>query len=369
MQGPQSINQQLNDRAILHAVLMERFKAREVRAVMRFLDEHLIPDTLREVERIAKIADSRPLSRLTQARRILLEKRLQDLRDVLRGGAVALNADLRERLVGLAKQEAAWQVREFQDVVPVQLGIASPSAALLREVVIRRPMQGKFLREWAAEVGQNTARRVSQAIRIGIAQGEGVDTIVRRVRGRRTEGFTDGVMQATRREAEMVVRTAVNHTMTQAREAVFVENADIIKLVQWVSTLDSRVSQICAGLHGRRWRVGSGPRPPAHPWCRSTVTAILKHARSIPALQGLPPAQMASMDGLVPDVDDIGPWLKRQSRERQEAVLGKSKAALFRRGVVPIQRFVDVPTLRPLRYEELLKIERRLRGMANSGAN
>jgi len=185
---------------------------------------------------------------------------------------------------------------------------------------------------------------------------------VRRVRGTVGNRFADGVLNATRHDAARVVRTAVTHVTTQARQAAFEANSELIAFVRWLSVLDSRTSQICAGLDGQTWPVDRGPRPPAHPNCRSDVVVGLRPVENIPGVDftKLPPATRASMGGEVPAVQKLGEWLRGQPIATQESILGKAKAALFRRGVVPIKRFVDVPTLRPLKLRELERIEKQI---------
>ena len=356
-----TVNEDLRDAAIRHTILLERFTRREVALILRFLDDKVYPDILREVERIGNRMEGSDFVKLgaVRRRRRLLAM-LQDLDSVVRGGTVAFHGELRERLVALSGEEASWQLRTIERVVdPIQLGLRKPGAQLLRSIVTTRPMTGRFLREWSASVGAQTSRNVRQAIQIGLAQGEHTDEIVRRVRGRRINGFRDGVLETSRRSAEAVVRTAVSHVFAHARQAVFEENRDIVDRVQWVSTLDLRTSQICAGLDGRTWPVGSGPRPPAHVNCRSSVVPVLVPAEAVPGFDPskIPPATRASMNGEVAESVTFGKWLRQQPAATQDMVLGPGKGALFRRGRVPIEKFVDVPALRPLSLAELRRIE------------
>lgn len=124
-------------------------------------------------------------------------------------------------------------------------------------------------------------------------------------------------------------------------------------------------SQICAGLDGQVFPVDSGPRPPAHPNCRSTTVPVVPSISAIGrrygiSLNDIPEGTRASMDGQVAAGTTFGAWLRKQPVDLQNEVLGVAKGKLFRRGVVPIERFVDVKTLKPRSYEELLEIERRI---------
>ena len=356
------VNQRLNDNAIRHALLLEGYKAREVRAIIKLLDKDVFPDILKHTE---KIGNRLATVTMTPARRARLEAMLAEMRDIVRAGTVVLHRGLRERLLPLARQEAAWAAGQLETVVPLDLPIGKASPELLRSIVTSRPMQGRFLREWSASVGAETTKRVQQQIRIGMAQGEPTDAIVRRLRGRKATGYTDGVLQTTRHEAAAIVRTAVSHISNQAKLATWEANKDLTPRYEWVSTLDGRTSQICAGLSGRVFKVGSGPLPPAHFNCRSSTAPVTPSLSSIGAKYGiklgdLPPGTRASMNGQVAEDLTFGKWLRKQPVELQNQVLGVRKGQLFRRGKVPIERFVDVKSLRPRSYEELLEIERRI---------
>jgi hypothetical protein len=60
------------------------------------------------------------------------------------------------------------------------------------------------------------------------------------------------------------------------------------------------------------------------------------------------------MDGQVPASLTYPKWLKKQPKEIQDEVLGKSKAKLFRSGKLKITQFVDRRN-RPLTLKELQK--------------
>ena len=53
------------------------------------------------------------------------------------------------------------------------------------------------------------------------------------------------------------------------------------------------------------------------------------------------PSTRASMDGQVPADQTYGQWLKKQSAERQDDILGKTRGALFRKGGLEFDRFYN----------------------------
>lgn len=358
-----TVNRDLRDAAIRHAALLGSFSRRELLLLSRWLDGEVLPPLEREADAVAR-ASERMVRLPPSRRRAVLEARLGDVEDQARSIGVQLFARLRDRLAEVSVSEAEWQLRTLRRIVPTELAIdfAPASHTLLRSTITARPMQGRFLREWAADVGVNSARRVSAAIRLGVANGASVQQITASVRGTAANGFADGVINATRNEAATVTRTAINHVVTHAHQTTIAANADIIDSVQWVSTLDARTSQICWGLDGLVWPIDRGPRPPAHPSCRSAIVPILKAIEDIPGidLSRLPAATRASMRGEVPAAQSFAGWLRRQPAAFQDELMGAGKAALFRRGTVPLRRFVDIGKMRPRTLRELEAIEARI---------
>lgn len=140
----------------------------------------------------------------------------------------------------------------------------------------------------------------------------------------------------SRRQAEAVIRTAVNGIGGAARNEVYTANSDILDGEKWTSTLDGRTSAVCRARDSQVYPLNSGPRPPAHFNCRSLMRPVIKDEYRIGAI-----GERASMDGPVDSRVTYGGWLKRQPRDFVEDVLGKQKADLFLSGKVRIDQFVD----------------------------
>jgi SPP1 gp7 family putative phage head morphogenesis protein len=208
--------------------------------------------------------------------------------------------------------------------------------------VLSRPFQGSLLHEWVAGLEAGRRRRLREAVRIGYTEGETVQQLVRRVRGTAAAGYRDGVLAISRRSAEVVVRTAVAHTATASREVLYEENSDLIKGVEWCSTLDLRTTPVCRARDGKVYPPGSGPRPPAHLQCRSTTVPVVRSWRELGVdTSEAPPGTRASMNGQVAADLTYGEWLRGQSAVAQDEVLGPTKGQLFRAGGLTMDRFVD----------------------------
>ena len=329
--------------------------------------------------------------------------------DRLRESIVALRTSAWDKIkrVGmsemseLAAHESAFELRLLGEVTPMRIDFKTASAAEIRAAAVTRPFGGGFgasrtLAEWFASVSETDQRELISSIRQGIVQGKTIQQMVQEVAGTRVAGFTDGILAASRRNAETIVRTGINHVSNVARESIWDANSEVISALQWTSTLDGRTSAICRARDGRmsatkgnklptgaKKLLPAGARPPAHPNCRSVMIAIIS-GQGLSDIAGVRPfvrdtrtrafqekdfrveareadpqrwadstrAQRNALVkiqrgewvsknvGTVPSSIDYDTWLRRQPRSFQDEVLGKAKAKKFREGLT-LDKFVD----------------------------
>ena len=256
------------------------------------------------------------------------------IRSLVRAMEASRNASYRQMAQTLETELQAFAAYEitFQGAVLVQ---ALPDSLTVREAsigsrVTTSPIQGRLLSEWMADLKTGDRKALSREIHLGITEGETTQQIMRRVRRR---------LKISRRHANAIIRTAVNHVANQARNEIAKANSDLVKSIQWLSTLDGRTTAVCRARDKQIYPVNSGPRPPAHIACRSAFTFVMKSWKQL-GLDGSPGTR-ASMNGQVADDISYGPWLKTQPRDFVLDTLGKKKGHLFLKGDLPIDRFVD----------------------------
>ncbi len=354
-----SVNEELLDRAIRHLMFLTRLQTAEANKAIRFIERKVIPDiTARLTARMVRITgrgfDPGPV---TTAR---LEKMLASFKQINTENFRTMRRTVQENSLALARQEVQWQAGTINDVLNVNVDFDFPSTSQLRNAITQRPFHGQKMGQWFSALNQRTTANLNGAIRQGIIEGDTIGQMVRRVRGSRALGFTDGIMQTTTRQAEALVRTSVIHSATQGREALYKENQSLIKNVQWVATLDNRTCPICGSLDGQVFKVDEGERPPIHPLCRCTTVPNLKTAREL-GLAGLdlPPATRASATGAVPAKLTYSKWLRQNANAGRTKVvreaLGKTRAELFIKGKLQVSDFVagnKVLTLAQLKRKE-----------------
>lgn len=331
-----TLNDELRDDAVRHSVYVTRYTTRVVKQMLKLIDR-VDADIIRRLRAV-----NLPGARTPYQRR-RLEKLLAELRAINTVGYTAMFQALRTELRKVSAYELDFLMRQINAAIVVDVAATAPAAGLVYAATVSRPMQGKYLRQWANQLDANKGRAVSDAVRMGVIEGEAIGQIVSRLRGTRAANYRNGIMSIQKRHAEAVTRTAVNHVTTNARMALINANSDILKGWQYVATLDGRTTDICMSLDGTFYNVGTpGPQPPQHINCRSTIVPVTKSWKEMGInKKELPAGTRASMNGQVSAKETYQTWLKKQPAAFQDDVLGRTKGRLFRKGDVPVSRFVD----------------------------
>lgn len=323
-----AISDDFADATIRHQVYLQRYKSgvvKDILALLTDVEDQVVADLIK--------------SDLDKMPRRQLNRLLRQLQDKIKLGYEPVIALLNDQVEELAKYEKQWQMNLFGKLVPIDLDFIAPSDEQIIAGVISRPFQGRFLRDWYQGLPDGQFRRLKDAVMQGYVEGQTTQQIVQTVRGTRTQ---KGIIEQSRRGAETTVRTALAHSANTARSLVYRRNSRLIKSVEWVATLDGRTTAICRARDGKVYPTNAGPRPPAHPACRSTTIPVLKSLRELGmSAKEVPVASTrASMNGQVSSELNYDKWLRTQPKDFQDEVLGQSKAKLFRAGL-EMDRFVD----------------------------
>lgn len=354
-------NEKIRDRAIRHALYVQRFKSSEVGDVLGFLDSTVFPDITRKLK-----------NRLDAAALLGFDKGpwttgyLRDIRasvgSLTSAGFRAAGDSVKASLGEFAVAEAAFQTSILKANVPFDVDFRTPAPELLRSIVTAKPIDGIPFGKWWGNLAGETRDGIVGAVKTGLAQGEKPEHIIRRITGTAKNGYKDGVYQTARYRAEAMVRTISARVQNEATYASFLANADTVKGYQFVATLDTRTTVICMGHDGKVYALKDRRGlPPLHWNCRSTIVAVLKSWEEI-GLDGLglkePPsaAVRASFDGLAPGEITYPEWLKGQPEAIQNDALGFKRAEIFRAGKLPLDRFYDHAN-RPLTLSQLAEAE------------
>lgn len=344
-----SFNEELLDEAVSHALYLERYK----------------PTVVAEIDKILRSTEGDILRRIRElpdgASRTRLERQLRSVRGILDETHERMSGQLDNELRSFTAYELNHELRTL-DRIPLSVDFTAPAPNQVYAAAMSRPLDGKALEAVIADFGPARRSAIERAIRQGFVEGESVSALSRRLRGTRRLNYADGIFHKTRRQADALVRTAIQNVATVAREEVYKENASLIKGIRWVSTLDDRTSLICASRDGEVYPVETGPRPPAHYRCRSTTVPVTKSWRELGFDRDeIEEGTRASLKGNVPQRRTYNEWLKSRPEDVQIKVLGETRWELWRRGT-PLSQFInangDLLTLEALGVAEEVTVER-----------
>jgi len=364
-----SVNQELFDAANRHQTFLIRYggsTAKKITGMIEEAEKDLASRIAARVKKLGPQPGDRTTARM-QGILAALKRQNQDL-------TTALSKETSKDLHELARQEVEIADVRLNQSVGVELNNFRPSPEQLRTLLGQAGLRKTSLGQWYKRLGADRFNRLEAAVRLGVVEGDTLDEMVRRFAASE---------EVTKRSARSLVRTHVNHVGNGARQMFYEANEDIMKGVRWTATLDGRTSQVCMGRDGTVYRLEEGPRPPAHPNCRSLMTPVTKSwkelakkgslkkgrgSSNIDALfnkfllaQGFKPGvaskimrnARSSMDGAVPDKLTYDAWLRRQPKGFVVETLGPTKAELFLNGNLKLDKFVEEPTGRAFTLKEI----------------
>jgi len=267
-----------------------------------------------------------------------LQLLLDEINNIITRGILELRMQTLDRLKEIGQQEAVFVSENVERTTGQAVPVTEAPDPARQRVMGDTPEQW-FDKMLQGPTGDNVRRRILQ----GLEQGETVDQIVRGVRGTRTE---EGILDRAASGVDVLVRTAATTESNAAREQTFRD----LGVTHWrfVATLDNRTTILCASLDGERYSVGEGPMPPLHPNCRSVA---------IPDLGKEPTGTRAAEGGVVSAGTTFAEWLRTRPQSEQDEMLGKTKAAAWRRGEITLQQMLG-RDLQPLSLAELREKDR-----------
>ena len=336
-----NLSDRLADLYTIRQLLLQRLAAGEQINLNRQFD-----DIAAEIERTLK--SGKPLTDY-QGRR--LNQAITDLGTII---------NVKQPQLGnLARLEAEFVQGAFG---VVSIDSALPSRATIEAIADSSLVQGATVGQWFGKLNEQMRFDMGRAVKVGVSLGETNQQIARRILGAGGDKGPEALPKG-RRDATAVTRTAVQTIANEARLATFEENEDIIKEVQWISTLDSRTTDICMARSGLLWTLpGYKPKghsipwnggPPAHWSCRSTVIPITKTFRELGVDQDeIPLSTRASMDGQVARDLTFAQFLEGKPPEFADEMLGKGRAQLWRDGKITLQDLLN-PKGVPLTLRQL----------------
>ena len=192
---------------------------------------------------------------------------------------------------------------------------------------------GKVVEKAFRGIAESQADFISREVRVGITEGESMAKISKRLRGRlqfgrnqemtaRAQALAGGSgIKLANNQVQTIVRTSVNQVQNAVNQATYSANQNVTKKYEYVATLDSRTTTLCASLDGKKFKYGEGPEPPQHFNCRSTTVPVIADDE----LRRMFPDTRPSQIGRVSQDESYPDWLKKNP-DMQTQALGNKKA-------------------------------------------
>ena len=365
---------------------LERFTARlqqRALSMIRVLEDEL-------VARIA-VFDLAGIPRASTQRR-RTEALIRDIRTIL------------GKRFGMAEKRVSTELRELSafvhpntvaminTVFSVNIAKATITSADLKALANEIVVLGEPAADWWAGQEEGTRRRFAREMRNGVLAGDTNNELIKRVRGKPTGRtmsvelgngvvskvpvYSGGVLQVTRNQVDALVRTSVQSVANEALMATYKANADIMKGVEALVTLDSRTSDICMARAGAAWDFEGEPLPgttnegfpgppPWHFRCRSVLVPITKTwseiieeqtGKKLKVLETVPDSKRTSFDGLISGkVRTFDDYLKLKGDPWARKKLGPGRYDLWKQGKITMRQLID-QSGRPRTLAQLLEL-------------
>lgn len=291
---------------------------------------------------------------------------------------------LEENLETFPEQEARQLIEFLEDIVPVEWKPLIPTLPATNE----QRQQGATITEWVDSAQGYDGRIIAAAIIAGLAAADPRADVIRRLTGTSSLGYSDGQLATTKRNITNIIRTVVSGFSAGAKYEAIKENSDVISQEKFMAVLDAATTAVCQANDGKVFDANKGPVPPLHISCRSTRVPILSDealsdrpanaatekilfqefvegndieeigsVRHLSATeqkryQRYSKERIKELVGPVPASETYSSWLKKQSNQFQNEILGPTRAEAFRSGKFNLDEFVNY-TGRELTLKEL----------------
>lgn len=322
----------LSEIATRHQVFLERLKTQKARQFSESIDllAGAIQETVGELE----------VSNLGELNARQLKSFLGKLRKKQDKILTKSVDEFVKSLKEISEYESGFEVRsldsELKEVYSRKIKLPKAEAVYLGALKSPLSATGELLEPFVKKWQRSTILKVENSARRAWVEGRTTSQFVREIRGTKANKFKDGLVQGvSRRQAEAVARTSVQHMASESRMAVWKANKSLGQKYRYVATLDSRTTAVCRSLDGKVFELGKGPRPPVHIGCRSTT--ILELEDEFQFLNE--DATRASKVGPVSSNETYYSWLKKQSASFQNDAIGKTRAKLLRDGGLSAEKF------------------------------
>jgi SPP1 gp7 family putative phage head morphogenesis protein len=230
-------------------------------------------------------------------------------------------------------QIAAQSEADMTELAAVEANATAAIAKRAEDVILRAPrlavtpmFGGIPLGDWWQAQATDTLSRVMSYLRAAVSPEADVEIIAHNL------SSTAGPMPKAERNAESLIHSTVQRISTDARITTLKANPGVITGYEVAETLDSRVCAQCLAYNGSTYDLEGAPTgntvlplnggPPFHINCRGQLIPMMAASK--------PSGGITAED-----------WLDTRTEDEQDDILGKGRAALYRKGSLTLRDLVS----------------------------
>ncbi len=346
-----STNQHLKDAVTRHGVLLNRYSEARAAAAKDLMIK-LKGNLILKIHEMSIDGDFVNGGEIQYSKLSAFSERIFDALDKILFGTFE-NYKKRElvELLKFARSEGVFNANLLTTASTIAFSEPTDSQitlSVMSKQINSGAIKGLSIPELLDEFSKRKTKQVLRVVSDGILEGKTTPQIAKAL----GELFTFRINN----QAMVLARTLTNAASSNVMESTLIENSELLDGYEFVATLDSRTTLICASKDGKKFNIGAGPKPPLHHQCRSRIVPVVKPEYNLgSSVTGGRSSVGSSGPKQVGGETTYGSWLKRQSHDFQDIALGPERAELFRGGKIKIENFVD-PTGRTYTLDELQSI-------------
>lgn len=212
-------------------------------------------------------------------------------------------------------QTQQFELIEMQ-MLPIKADLIRSDAKAI-DAIIQRSTQNITAKHYVlqAEATEAMKQQLVESVTLGLNPRTAAQQMVAAVHG----AFNGGIARAT-----VIARTEQLDAYRLSATATQNANKDVVARWQWIADLSDRTCRSCLSMHGS-YHPLSEPGPLDHPQGRCIRAPVTKTWKEL-GFKGIdePPSVIKPGDG--------ERWLKAQSTQVQDSILGKAGAEAWRNG-------------------------------------
>lgn len=324
-------NIKLSDNVISHVLQLQRVEAGTKRDILKLLED------LRK-----RLVVQLNVDDITVFKKQRLGQLLRETNLIIENTYAQARVTTEVVLGELVDMEASFAKDAIQKAIPIEIAVSLPTAEFLRTVVTDTLVENLPSSAWWEKQENDVKLRFQQVVREGLALGDTPTQMARNLRD---------TLEVSRANIQSLVQTSVSAVSNNVRIEVFERNDDVIKELKWLTTLDSRVCNLCIPRADKRWKNDANHtpighnipfrHPPIHFNDRCLIVPVAKSFKELGIDIPEPKAgtRPSVVDGEAveqPGTTTFRSFLDRQDKSFQDETLGPGRAKLWRAGKITL---------------------------------